>query len=211
MIEMRIIGKHVHSNPFERFSSFCAGTHRSELFAVFANRRVTVHARCRRRNRGIRGFLHGVMAVATIHSQFACVETMAERNRLHRLIPCVGVRWGKPVPHREGDRCKFNWDDNPNHNREMIGPTRKNDRHCVTLELEVLLLGTARESSSSHAVPLSRQQLIAQHATSAIARYSDPVLHGGCDKLRVTYISHQRLSRLRNTRKCSYLSDFISA
>jgi hypothetical protein len=93
VIEINVIGKIVHSDPFDRFVVSQTFTDRLEDGSLGPDLGMTVHARLRRRNACERGLLDRSVAIAAIDPESFDVMFVAERNRLSaRDISLCDVR-----------------------------------------------------------------------------------------------------------------------
>lgn len=103
VIEICVVAKLVNLDPLDRHSSFITFANLGNLWAVLMNLRVAVHASLCRWHRCMRSNFNGVVAVATIHSQFACVQRVAKRHWLNRLILPIKGLWAEPIGHKQCD------------------------------------------------------------------------------------------------------------
>ena len=100
MIEVNVIWKTVNSHPVDRFAGPPTVVNRLQLFAFRVNRRkcrtgsrrfwtMAIDTGLSRRNSRMCGFLDRIVAIATVHLEFACVQRMTERNRLLGSVPNI--------------------------------------------------------------------------------------------------------------------------
>ena len=101
MTEVGKVRQIVHANPLHGHSRRVTLVQGRQVRAFLVNLRVTVHTRLRRRNRGLVGVLHRVMAVPAVDAQLPSVHVVAERNRLDGLIPDIRRQRTEPVGHQQ--------------------------------------------------------------------------------------------------------------
>jgi len=91
VIKIGIIWKHVHTNPLDGFIGVGAGPKLLDLFALCFHIGVTVETGGGRRYRRSSTSLNRVVTISAIDTHFASMQLVAERDRLSRLVPNVGV------------------------------------------------------------------------------------------------------------------------
>jgi hypothetical protein len=102
----------MHAHPRDRLAGLVAVAHQLEPRAVGLDQRVAVHARLRRRDRGVGGLLDRVVAVAAVHAHVTGVQLVAERDRLLRAVADVRELRREVVPDPadgagEGERPEY--------------------------------------------------------------------------------------------------------
>ena len=141
VIKIHIVRQSVDTNPVDRFARPPTVVNRLELFAFWMDRRqcgstgcalrtVAVNASLSRRDRRMRGLLNGVMAITTIHLQLACVQCVAEGNRLLGTVTDIERnRTGRPQKQnaRVGATTSSQ---NAQHRQKFIGPSREQESLC---------------------------------------------------------------------------------
>src|SRR6187431_2628602 len=82
MVEVDVVGEVVDLHPLDRVTRLVALADGRELGARRPDLAVTVHARLRRRNGGVRAVLDGAVAIPAIDAELAGVQRVAVRDRL---------------------------------------------------------------------------------------------------------------------------------
>lgn len=97
MIEVAVIGKLVHLDPFDGHSRLVGTTNLRQLGALAVNLRVAVHAGLGGRH-GRKGCsLDCRVAVPTVQAELPHMERMAVRHWLRRHIARVNRLWAEPI------------------------------------------------------------------------------------------------------------------
>src|SRR5262249_4903459 len=84
VIEIGVIGEHVHAHPMDGGVRGVAGAHRGELLALGLDELVTVHAGFGGRDGRLGRSLDGVVTVTTVDAELTRVQPVAERHWLGR-------------------------------------------------------------------------------------------------------------------------------
>ncbi len=141
VIEVDVIWQSVDPNPVDRFARSPTVVNRFELFAFRMNSRkcgstrstfraVTVNAGLSRWDCRMRGLLDGVVAVATVHFQFARMQCMTKWYWLLGTVTDIqGHRAGRP---QKQNTCvgATTSGQNAQHRQEFIGPSREQESLC---------------------------------------------------------------------------------
>lgn len=114
MVEINKIGQIMDTHPGNRLAGGVTFSHQCQFGTVRRDPIMAVHANFRGRDCRMSCFFHGGMTVATIQSQFACMEGVGERDGLRRGVADVDrLRIGsKPRDaqeikrHKQKDRSK---------------------------------------------------------------------------------------------------------
>jgi hypothetical protein len=125
---------------------------------------VAVHAGRARRDVGVPGLLHPVMAVAAIHAQLVHVHGVRKGHRLDRLIPHPGILGRQVIPHPRRQRGGSQQPADEDHPRQPISPLWEYRRHFSRLFLPRQVSATTNMDSprQTTSVPQSGFALPAQ-------------------------------------------------
>ena len=103
VVEIGVVGDAVHPDPLDRKPSLVTLLDRRQLPALRSNRGMAVHAGLRGRYRRVCRGLDRVVAVTTIHAEFAGMKRMAKWNRLRRLVTDLKRLRTEAVGHKHHD------------------------------------------------------------------------------------------------------------
>lgn len=132
VVELRVLGEHVHIHPLNGFACVPGLPHRCQFYAVFFHQRVTAHARLGGRYRRKRRTLNCAVAVHAVEPHIARVQLVAERNGLDGLITDISPLWRKKVPNEPYDADKQNRRDDGHRERDLVRPLGKKELHGTT-------------------------------------------------------------------------------
>lgn|GEM_PF-5401492 len=110
VIEIGIIREQVNSGPDDRKVRTPTLTDRHQPAALWKEEFVTVHAGLRRRQVGMRRGLNGMMTVAAVHPQVACMQGVTVRDRLLGTVAGIGITRGTvegKEAYRTGQRQQY--------------------------------------------------------------------------------------------------------
>jgi len=103
MIEVSMLGEHVHLDPFNRLACFERVTHKLKPRAFRLNHAVTAHTGFRWWDSGKCSSLNCAMAIATIHTHLTGVQLMAECHGLCWRVADIRPFRGEEVPDKENN------------------------------------------------------------------------------------------------------------
>lgn len=98
VVEVSVVGQHVHIDPTNRLVLLVAQPHLRKLLAVGQHLCVAPHTDLRRRNGRVAGLVDRVVTVATVQPKRSCMEFVTKRNRLLGSVTDVRKFGRKPVP-----------------------------------------------------------------------------------------------------------------
>ena len=129
MVEVNVVGELVDLDPRNRLTGCVTLTHFQQSLTLRLDARVTVHACCRGRDRGIRSFVDGVMAVIAVHPQISGMNLMAVRNRLNGSVAGVHHPRMREVRIRSDTGGGQQADQNARETNILVCGSRKDECH----------------------------------------------------------------------------------
>ena len=86
VIELNVVGQHMHAHPFNRSIFFVSFTDFSNKRRIGFDLNMTIHTSAKSRNIGVLRTLHLIMTILTLYLILSCMQRMVKRNGLFRLI-----------------------------------------------------------------------------------------------------------------------------
>ncbi len=123
--ELHIVRKLVNIHPGNRLTSGPAIPHGEQPNVFRQNLVMTVHASLRRRNDSLSRHFDTTMTVPTIHAELPNVKLVTVRNRLHRMIPHVGILRREVIPDKQDGEHTANKRSDKTQRRQQISLLRK--------------------------------------------------------------------------------------
>jgi hypothetical protein len=89
MVKVHIVREIMDANPRNGFARSETIAYQRQLCAFSLHALVAIHASLRRRHRGVRSPLYGVVAISAVKTEFARMNLMAKRYGLLRGVSDV--------------------------------------------------------------------------------------------------------------------------